>query len=321
MTINSFYSLRNVCAALALVVCGALPCAGQADEMALKPTAMKSPALVEPTIERLIDQGRLPEARAKLRERFAKEGERPRLLLFEAMILYREQQYLDSLRKLERRLSLHDGDADVYKLVGLNLVSVGKADLAAPYFEKAVELAPRDFMARYYVGLYQLTSKQYAQAEMTARATLKLNPKYVDAWLLLGVAQEQLGQEAAAIETYRQAIEITEQQSLKSEMPFLYLARLLVSLQQFEPSLPALKRAVIINPKSSEAFALLGRVLGRLEQYAEARLALEEAIRLTPHEKTSHYLLMGIYQKLGKADEAQREMQIFRALEAKEKQP
>jgi tetratricopeptide (TPR) repeat protein len=276
--------------------------------------------VAEPTIERLIDQGRLPEARAKLRERFAKEGERPRLLLFEAMILYREHQYLDSLRKLERSLSLHDGDADVYKLIGLNLVSVGKADLAAQYFEKAVELAPGDFMARYYVGLYQLTSKQYAQAETTARATLKLNPKYVDAWLLLGVAQEQLGQEEAAIETYRQSIEMTEQQPLKSELPFLYLARLLVSLQRFAPSLPPLKRAVLINPQSSEAFALLGRVLGRLGQYEEARRALEEAIRLAPQEKTAHFLLMGIYQKLGKADEARREMQIFRALEEKEKQ-
>lgn len=304
-----------------MAVWGALPCVGQADEMALKTTAMKSRSVAEPTIERLIDQGHLPEARTKLREQFVKEGERPRLLLFEAMILYREQQYLDSIRTLERSLSLHDGDADVYKLIGLNLVSVGKADLAAQYFEKAVELAPRDFMARYYVGLYQLTSKQFAQAEVTARATLKLNPQYVDAWLLLGVAQEQLGQEAAASETYRQAIEIIEQQPLKSEMPFLYLARLLVSLQQFEPSLAPLKRAVVINPKSAEAFALLGRVLGRLEQYEAARLALEEAIRLAPQEKTSHYLLMGIYQKLGKADEAQRERQIFRALEATEKQP
>jgi Flp pilus assembly protein TadD len=319
MTITRFYPLRSVCALLVLAVWSALPCVGQADEMALKTTSVKSHAVAEPTIEKLIDQGRLTEARAKLQEQLAKEGERPRLLLCEAMILYREQQYLDSIRKLERVLSLDDTDPDVYKLAGLNLVSLGREELAAPYFEKAVELAPGDFMARYYLGLHQLTSKQYAQAEMTAREVLKLNPKYVDAWLLLGVAQEQLGKEAEAIQTYRQASEITEQQPLKSEMPFLYLARLLVSLQKFEPSLPPLKRAVAINPKSPEALALLGRALSRLEQYAEALPILLEAVKLAPQEKTSHYLLMTIYQKLGKADEAQREMQIFRALEEKKK--
>jgi hypothetical protein len=70
MTITRFDLLRNVCAALSLAVWGALSCAGQtgemADEMALKTTAMKSRAVAEPTIEKLIDLGRLSEARAKL---------------------------------------------------------------------------------------------------------------------------------------------------------------------------------------------------------------------------------------------------------------
>ena len=107
------------------------------------------------------------------------------------MILHKEKQYLASIRKLERVLSLNDGDPDVYKLIGLNLVSMGKEDLAERYFVRAVELAPRDFMARYYLGLYQLTSKQFARAEAGFQEVIKLNPKYVEGyqlgwkWLLL----------------------------------------------------------------------------------------------------------------------------------------
>ena len=273
----------------------------------------------EITVEKLIDRGRLQEARAKLREQIVKAGERPRLLLFEAMILHKEKQYLASIRKLERVLSLNDGDPDVYKLIGLNLVSMGKEDLAERYFVRAVELAPRDFMARYYLGLYQLTSKQFARAEAGFQEVIKLNPKYVEGYQLLGVAQEQLGKEGEALQTYRQAIEIAEQQALKTETPFLYLARLLISLQQFEQSLPPLKRAVNINPKSPEALTLLGRSLSQLKQHEAALELLLEAVKLSPQDKSPHYLLMGIYQKLGKADEAQREMQIFRALEAKKK--
>jgi Flp pilus assembly protein TadD len=270
------------------------------------------------SIEKLIDGGRLQEAREKLREQFTKEGERHRLLLFEAMILYKEKQYLESIRKLERVLSLHDGDPDAYKLIGLNLVSVGREDLAGSYFEKAVELAPRDFMARYYLGLYQLTGKQFGLAEATSQAVIKLNPKYLDGYLVLGVAQEQLGKEGEAIQTYLQACEIAEQQNSKTETPFLYLARLLISLRRFEQSLPPLKKAVAINPKSPEALTLLGQTLGRFERHDEAIQALQEAARLAPQDKSPHYALMSIYRKLGRAEDAQREMRIFRALEEKE---
>ncbi len=328
MTITRFYPLRNVCAALALAVCGALPCVGQtekmpdkmADEVALKTMSVKSRAVAEPTIERLIDQGRLPEARAKLREQFAKEGERPRLLLFEAMILYREKQYRESIRILERILPQNDADLDVYKLIGLNLVAGGRDDLAGAYFEKAVTLAPRDFMARYYLCLFQLNDRQRVSAETTCRTTTQLNPKYLDGYLALGVAQEQLKMTQEAIQTYLQACELAEQQGSKTEAPFLYLSRLLISLQQFEQSLPPLKKAIAINPKSPEVHTAFGQALGRLGQYEQAIQSLQEAVRLAPNEKSPHYLMIGTYQKLGKTEDARREMQIFRALEAKEKQ-
>ncbi|MGE0883809.1 MAG: tetratricopeptide repeat protein [Blastocatellales bacterium] len=315
MTNIRLYSLRKVCAALGMGVLGALSCLAQTDEM-----AMKSRTVGEPSIERLIDQGRLPEARAKLCEQITKEGESPRLLLFEAMILYRENNYSDSLRKLERAINLNNADPDVYKLIGLNLVAGGRDDLAGSYFEKAVELAPRDFMARYYLGLHQLTSKQFKLAAASAQTVIKLNPGYLDGYLVLGVAQEQLGKETDAIQTYRQACKIAQQHQYKTETPFLYLARLLISLQQFEQSLPPLKKALAINPNLAEAHTLCGQTLSRFGQYEQAIQSLQEAVRLAPQEKSPHYLLMGIYQKLGKTDEARQEMQIFRALEEKEKQ-
>jgi len=259
------------------------------------------------------------EAQEKLREQSAKQGEHPRALLFEAMTLYKEKQYVESIRKLERSLALNDRDPDVYKLIGLNLVSLGKEDLAGRYFETAVELAPRDFMARYYLALYQLTGKQIKRAEASSQAVIEINPNYVDAYLVLGVAQEQLGQEAEAIQTYQQAIKIAEQQPGKTEMPALYLARFLISLQRYEQSLPPLQKVVAINPKSAEALTLRGLVLSRLERYEEALPSLQEAAGLAPQDKSPHYILMGIYQKQGNTSQAQREMQIFRALEANEK--
>lgn len=320
MTIVRLYSIRKLCSALVLSLLSALPCVGQTEDVALKAGAVRSGSYTEPTVEKLIDQGRLLEARARLRELLSRNGEAPRLLLFEAMILYRENRHSESLRVLERVLRLNYADPDVYKLIGLNLVAGGRDDLAGSYFEKAVELAPRDFMARYYLSLHQLTNKQFNLAVTSAQIAINLNPRYLDGFLVLGVAQEQLGKESDAIETYRQACQIAEQNEFKNEMPFLYLARLLISLQQFEQCLTPLKQALAINPNLAEAHALIGQTLLRFEKYEQAIGSLQEAVRLAPNEKTPHYVLMGIYQKLGRAEEARREMRIFRELEEKEKQ-
>lgn len=270
------------------------------------------------TLERLIDGSRLDEAREKLHEQFAEHGELPRLIFLEAMILYKEKQYVQSVRRLERSLTSSDRDPDVYKLAGLNLVSLGRRDLAGPYFEAAVDLAPRDFMARYYLGLHELSDRRYDRAEAILREVVTLRPDYVDAHILLGVAEEQRGNEEEAIRTYRHAIELAEQQSLKRDAPFLYLARLLISLHRHEQSLPPLRRAVELDAQSSEARALLGQALTHLGRYDEALPVLRAAVTLAPEDKTAHFLLMTVYKRLGRRDEAAREMQLFLALDERD---
>lgn len=270
-------------------------------------------------VERLIDLGRLDDAREKLREQFAMQGEQPRLLFLEAMILYKDKQYLQSVRRLERSLTLSDRDPDAYKLAGLNLVAVGRRDLAGPYFEAAVELAPRDFMARYYLGLHELSDRRADRAEAILREAITLGPDYVDAHLLLGVAEEQRGKEEEAIRTYRNAIDLAERQGLKRDAPLLYLARLLIALHRHEQSLPPLRRAVELDAESSEARALLGKALTHLGRYDEALRVLRAAVTLAPQDKTAHYLLMTVYKRLGKHDEAAHEMQLFLALEERDR--
>ena len=270
------------------------------------------------TIERLIDQGRLDEARVKMREQSAAHGVSPRLLFLEAMVLYQEGQYIESVRQLERSLALSDRDPDVHKLVGLNLVAAGRRDLAGPYFETAVELAPRDFMARYYLGLHELSDRRHERAAAMLREAVALEPGYVDAHLLLGVAEEQRGNEDEALRIYRHAIDLVERQGLKSDGPFLYLARLLISLQRHEQSLLPLRRAVELDAASSQARALLGQALTHLGRYDEALPVLRAAATLAPGDKTPHFLLMTVYRRLGRHDDAARERQLFLALDERD---
>lgn len=296
----------------------AIPVVGASDPGGLTASSGGRRDPTTPTLERLIDLGRLDEAREKLREPLTHESGRPRRLFLEAMILHKEKQYLESLRRLERSLALSDRDPDVYKLAGLNLVPLGRRDLAGPCFEAAVALAPRDFMARYYLGLNELSDRRYASAEAILGEVITLRPDYLDAHLLLGVAEEGAGKEDQALGTYRRAIELAEQQGLKSDAPFLYLARLLIRLQRHEESVAPLKRAMALDVASSEARTLLGQALTHLRQYGEALRVLSDAVALAPQDKTAHFLLMTVYNRLGRRDDAAREMQLFRAIEERD---
>ena len=73
-----------------------------------------------PELDRLIDTNQLPQARAKLREQVAVGGENYKTLYYEALILFKEGQYSQSLKTLERAFAAQKYDPDLYFLAGLD---------------------------------------------------------------------------------------------------------------------------------------------------------------------------------------------------------
>ena len=125
--------------------------------------------------------------------------------------------------------------------------------------------------------------------------------------------------EEAAIRSYREAIELTDRQSLKDESAYLRLGKLFLAKSRCHDSLPLLQRAVELNPKSSEAAYLLGKNLHDLGNKVEAMSALNQSAVTDSRNPAPHYLLSRIYLKQGKAHEAQKEIEIFQTLSQTEK--
>src|SRR5688500_3457646 len=73
------------------------------------------------SLEQLVDANRLDEARARLREIVSSSGHFPRTRITEAMILYKEARFLESMRVLQDLLGPEQRDPRIYKLFGLNL--------------------------------------------------------------------------------------------------------------------------------------------------------------------------------------------------------
>jgi len=265
-------------------------------------------------IGRLIDEGKLADARRELQEQVTARGETYQTLFLQARILFGEKRHEESLKQLERSIALYRQDAKVYLLAGMNWVILERLDLARPFFEEAARLAPDDGTMQYHLGRYYYSAQRFAQAEQAFRAGLKLNPDSVKGYDNLALALEAQRKTDEAEASYRKAIELANTQKLATEWPWLNLAKLLIEKGRHEESLALLESAQRMNPQSAQVFYVRGKALQKLGRETEAEAALKRSVQNDAKFPDSHYLLGRIYLRQGRKPESQREMDIFQGL-------
>jgi tetratricopeptide (TPR) repeat protein len=263
------------------------------------------------SISRLIQRGRLKEARERLRDQIASKGESHETLYLEAKILFKEKKFMESLKVLERCLSMEQHDPEVYMLIASNAILLNKMDIAERSLTSALQLTPNDYMLHLHLGLLHYTQGHFRQGESELRQVVRLKPDFMKGYDILGGLLEDSRQDQAAIQCYRKAIELTKSQGLNDDSGYRHLGMILLKNNEYQASLSNLQEAVEVNPKSAEAFYFLGKVWNALGDISKAQDALERSIRNDPTYAASHYLLSRIYRAQGKAEAADREMQIF----------
>ena len=269
-------------------------------------------------IEDLIDAERLQEARTRLKEEIKNRGEDYRTAYLEAKILFKERRFLYSLKKLEASFALGGRHSEVYKLVALNAIALGRVDIAESNLKIAAQLAPDDDDVHYRLGVLYFLSDRFALCESEMHRVVELRPTLMLAHDILGLALEELGEDEAAIDAYRKAIELTRQQHLKDEKAYLHLGKFLERNGRYREGLPLLQNAVALNPSSAEGFFLLGKVHSHLGDDQKAEWALGRAVQIDPDYPDPYYLLSRIHLKQGRQKEAEREKQLY--LKTKEHQ-
>ena len=105
---------------------------------------------------------------------------------------------------------------------------------------------------------------------------------------MLGQVREEIGTDQSAIASYRKAIELTEKQNSKDELPYLHLAKFFWLRNRVEESLDPARRAAELNPDSSEALYVLARALSKLGKDDEAMPLLRRIIQHDPSFPDSH---------------------------------
>ena len=93
-------------------------------------------------------------------------------------------------------------------------------------------------------------------------------------------------------------------------MASIYLKR-----EQPDEALTYGKRAVEASPTDFSAHVALGRALLAKEDPAAAAAELEQAVKLSPDSVDARYSLASAYSRLGRKDDAARELAEFKRLQ------
>ena len=270
-------------------------------------------------INRLIDSGDLARARKMLAEETALRCDTYQTLFLEAKILFREQRYRESMKILERSLSLNQRDAEVFKLVASNAILLNRTDIAEQALKTAAQLSPNDYLVFFHLGALSYPDSRFPPAQPVLEKSVNLNPEYIPARLFLGLTLEELSQERSAVDCYLQAIQLAERSGFKGEQPYLFLGRLLYRQSKLDESLPYLQKAAQANSQSCEVWCLLARIHSARGRETEAVTALDQCTEADPKYSEAHYLLSRVYVKQGRTEDAAKELAQFQELKKLEK--
>jgi tetratricopeptide (TPR) repeat protein len=175
-----------------------------------------------------------------------------------------------------------DLSADAIVLVGQLWTDMADYSRAVQSFHRALDRDPSLARAHYFAGLAQLHWNHTDVAITEFNAALKLAPDDPDAKIGLGYVYLQQAKHAEAMELFRSVI--------------------------------------ATNPENGNAHYQLGKLLLDGGSIKDAVAQLEEAARQLPQTDYVHYQLQAAYRKESRIADADRELQIYKELKAKNRE-
>ena len=221
----------------------------------------------------------------------------------------------DSIQSLAQSLNLNVNNADAHKILGRDLMVIGRFDAAQTEFEQAIRYAPKSSEAYYDLGkLYSLQDNWLAARKQFEEA-IRLDPGYIEAIDSLGFAQEALSDDVAALQTYQKAIALNEERHGKFVSAHVNLSAYYNRTGDPAKALDYAQKALELDPKSDSAWFQKARAEERQGQLQTAADSLNHAISLNQRSSSYYYVLSGIYRRLGNLEESKKALESFTRLD------
>ncbi|MBW8869672.1 MAG: tetratricopeptide repeat protein, partial [Acidobacteriales bacterium] len=233
----------------------------------------------------------------------------------------------------------------VTTLIGLSRYGAGDYAGAVPFLKKAVAADSQNLPFRLTLAQSCLRSKQYQCVLDVYHEIVSLNENSAEADMLAGQALDEMKDRPAVIERFRAAMQADPKmpdvhfglgyllwaqlkfdeaaKELEAELTnnpdhaqaLTYLADCHIQMNNPEPALPLLVKAVRLDSKIELAHVDLGVLYANAEKNSDALRELKTAEQLDPSDQNVHWRLGRFYKSIGNKAEAELEFQKTRSLQ------
>ncbi len=273
-----------------------------------------------------------------------------------ALAQYSQQQYDESQKTLLASVSSGHATANAYELLGWTYEQQDRLEDMMKAFEKAINMEPGQESHFLELGQALLEKRNAQTALEVAEEAVKRFPESSRAYSLKGSSELRMSRLTEALRSYGKAVELdphdpkaalglaltywNASQNADAEKSFVEAARkfpnealiqlkyaifLMNSAEEKTPEREAqikalLKRSEQLDSSNAETHFNLGNIALKENNYEEALREFAEASNLDPEMAKGHFALARVYRRLGKAEDAAKETELYTKLKAKEEQ-
>lgn len=220
-----------------------------------------------------------------------------------------------SIQALSKSLTLDVTNAEAHKILGRDLMVIGRFDSARTEFEQAIHYDGKSAESHYDLGNLFSLQDTWVEARKQFETAIQIRPGYVEAIDALGFAEENLGDDRAAVATYEKAVALNEQQHGSFVAAHVNLSAYYNRSGDAARALQYAEQALELNPKADTAWFQKGRAQEREGHIDDAVDSLNHAILLNGRSSSYYYVLAGLYRRLGKTEESQKALEAFTRLD------
>jgi tetratricopeptide (TPR) repeat protein len=221
----------------------------------------------------------------------------------------------ESINALAKSLQLDLKNVEAHKILGRNLMIIGRFDAAQVEFELAVRYKPDSAESHYNLGKLHSIQDNWEPARTAFEHALLIDPSYLEALDGLGFALEALGDDAGAVAKYQEAIRLNEARGGQFASAHVNLSAYFNRTGDPAKAIEYARKAIEIDPKSDRAWFQKAKADEREGRLNDAVAALNTAISYNPRASSYYYVLAGVYRQLGWMEDSRKALEEFKRLD------
>lgn len=226
----------------------------------------------------------------------------------------------ESIQSLAHSLQLNITNAEAHKILGRDLMVIGRFEASQTEFEQGIRYNPRSAEMHFNLGKLFSIRDNWALARKEFEAAVRIDPNYVEGLDGLGFAQDALGDDEGAVASYEKAIAINASRQGTFVSSHVNLSAHYNRKGDSAKALEYARAALQLDPKSDGAWFQQAKALEAQGQLNDAVDAVNRAVSLNPRAASYYYVLANIYKRLGKTEERRQALDSFQRLEKESNQ-